>query len=72
MFTQITRVRAGKFAEAAFVRLLTLVEGAYVRLQLRVRGGGVAAAVAHVRSLAGVSALVVVFCLVCGEGLVAA
>ena len=69
---QVARVRARKVAEAAFVRLLALVEGADVGLQLRVRGRCVPAAVADVRALAGVGALVVVLCLVCGEGLVAA
>jgi hypothetical protein len=69
---QITRVRTREVAEAAFVRFLALVQRADVRLQLRVRGGRVPAAVAHVGAFAGVGALVVVLCLVCGERLVAA
>ena len=68
VFAQVTRVRAGEVAEAAFVRFLALVKRGDVGLELRVRGRGVAAAVAHVGALAGVRALVVVFGLVGGEG----
>lgn len=72
VLAQVTRVGAGEVAEAAFVRFLALVQGADVRLKLRVCGGCVAAAIAHVRSLSGMGTLMVVFGLVGGECLVAA
>jgi hypothetical protein len=65
VFAQVTAVCACKVAEAAFVRLLALVQRTNVRLELCMRCRGVAAAVADVRALACVSALVVVFGLVC-------
>jgi hypothetical protein len=69
MFTQITAVCTREVAEAAFMGFLSLVEGRDVCLQLRVGGGGVAAAVADIGSFAGVGALVVVFGLVGCKGL---
>jgi len=51
------------------VRFLALVQRGNVRLQLRVRGRGVATTVADVGSLTGVRALVVIFGLICREGL---
>jgi hypothetical protein len=72
VLAQVRRVCACEVAEAAFVRLLAVVEGGDVGLQLGVGCGGVAAAVADVWALAGVCPLVVVFRLVCGERLGAA
>ena len=69
---QITRIRTGKVAEPALMRLLIEMQGRDVRLQLRVRGSRVPAVLADVGPVAGVGALVVVFCLVRGEGLGAA
>jgi hypothetical protein len=65
VFAQVTAVGACEVTEAAFVRFLALVQRANVRLELCVRCRRVAAAVADVRALACVSALVVVFGLVC-------
>lgn len=72
MLAKIRAVRARKVAEAALVRLLPFMERGNVRLQLRVRRGRVSAPVTYVRALACVRALMVVLCLVGGEGLVAA
>lgn len=71
VLTQVRAVRARKVAEATLVRLLPLVQCRDVRLQLGVRGGRVSASVAHVRTFAGMRALVIVLRLVRGEGLVA-
>lgn len=68
VLAQITAVRAGKVAEPALVRLLPLMEGGDVCLELGVRCRSVSAAVADVRALASVGALVVVFGLVGREG----
>lgn len=70
VFAQVARVGACELAEAAFVRLLAIVEGANVRLQLGVRCRGVTAAVANVRPLTCVGAFVVVLCLVSSEHLI--
>ena len=72
VFAQVTRIRAGKLAEAAFVRLLTIVQGADMGLQLRVRSRRVSAAITDIGSFACVRPLVIIFSLVRGKRLVAA
>lgn len=68
MLTQITRIRTCEAAEATLVPLFLAVQGGDVRVELCVGGGGVAALGTHIGSVAGVGALVVVFCLVGCEG----
>jgi hypothetical protein len=68
VFAEVTAVRTCEVAEAAFMRLFPVVQRGDVRLQLRMCRGCVAAAVADVRALACVCALVVVFGLVGCEG----
>lgn len=72
VLAQITAIRAAELAEPTLMRLLPLVQRRDVRLQLRVRRGGVPAAVAHVGAFARVRALVVVLGLVGRERLGAA
>lgn len=71
MFTQITAIRTCELAEAALVWFLPLMQRADMCLQLCMRCRSVAAPVAHVRSLTCMCTLVVVFCLIRRERLVA-
>jgi hypothetical protein len=72
VLAQIARISTCEIAKTAFVRFLALVQRADVGLQLRMCCCGIAAAVADIWPLAGMSALVVILGLICGEGLVAA
>ena|SRR5690242_21813080 len=71
VLTQVTTIRACKLAKPAFMRFLPLMQRADMRLQLRMRGRCISAAIAYIRAFASVCALVVIFCLVGSERLVA-
>lgn len=71
MFTEVTAVCTRELAKPALMRFLPFMQRANMGLQLRMRRGRVSAAVTHIRSLARVCSLVVVFRLIRGECLVA-
>jgi hypothetical protein len=71
VLAKITTIRARKLAESTLMRFLPLMQSADMRLQLRMRRGRISAAIAHIRSLACVRSLVIVFRLIRGERLVA-